>query len=69
MGFFLNAVRYLGVSKNNDIGVGAQGHVQNSRGHRNEGFEGSHTSKSNKYKFKLMLNNTTELLSTSFPEI
>ena len=53
--------------KINNIGVGAQGHVRKPRNHRNEEFEGSHTSKSRSYKFKLKQNNTTEFLSTSFP--
>ena len=55
-----------------NIGFGAQGHVRKSRNHRNEGFEGSHESKSKSYKYKLEQSNTTELLSISFlslPEI
>ena len=44
-----------------------KGHVQQSRNHINEGFEGSHISKSRSYKLKMKQNNTTELLSTSFP--
>ena len=46
-------------------GFGAQGHIRKSRNHRNEGFEGSHISKSKNYKFKLEQNNTTKLLSIS----
>ena len=57
----------LGSPKINDIGFGAQGHVQKSRHHDNEGSEGSHTSKSKSYKFKLKQDNTTELLNISFP--
>ena len=47
-------------------GFGAQEHVRKSRNHRDEGIEGSHISKSENYKFKLE-QNTTELLSISFP--
>ena len=54
--------------KVNHIGFGAQGHVRKSRNHSNEGFEGSHITKSKSYKFKLEQNNPTELLSISFPE-
>ena len=43
--------------------------VKKSRNHRNEGFEGSHTSKSRGDKFKLKQNHITKLLSTSFPSI
>ena len=57
----------LGSPKMNNIGFGAQGHVRKSRNHRNEGFEGSHISKSKSYKPKLKQNNTTELLSISSP--
>ena len=35
------------------IGSGAQGHVQKSRNHENEGFEGSHITKSKSYKSKM----------------
>ena len=47
----------------NHIGFGVRGHVRKFRNHRNEGFEGSHISKSKSYKFKLRQNSTTELLS------
>ena len=53
----------------NNIGFGAQGQVRKSRNYRNEGFEGSHISKSKRYKLKLKQNNTTELLSICFPYI
>ena len=56
----------LGSPKKNNIGSGAQRHVRKSRDHSNEGFEGSHTSKSKSYQFTLKQNNTTELLSISF---
>ena len=52
--------------KINSIGFGARGHVQKSRNHRNEQFEGSHINKLESYKFKLKRNNTTELLSIYF---
>ena len=52
--------------KTNINGFGGQGHVQKSRNHRNDGFEGSHINKSKSYKFKLKQNNATELLSISF---
>ena len=55
--------------KINNLGFGAQGHVQKCRNHRNERFEGSPISKSKIYKFKLKQNNTTELLSISFPSV
>ena len=67
-GIFLDLLRYPGVSKENNMGFGAQGHVQKSRNDRNEGPEGSHITKSKSYKFKLEQNNTTELLSISFPK-
>ena len=51
----------------NDIGFGKEGHVKKSRNRENEGFEGSHTTKSKSYKLKLEQNNPTELLSISFP--
>ena len=57
----------MGSPKINDIGLGAQGHVQKSRNHRNEGVEGSPISKSKSCKFELEQNNPTELLSISFP--
>ena len=47
--------------KIDNISFGAQGHDRKSRNHRNEGFEGSHTSKSKSYKIKLKQNCTTEL--------
>ena len=47
---------------------GAQGHVQKSRNHENEGFEGSQISKSRSYNTKLKQNNTNEILSISFPK-
>ena len=50
-------------------GFGKKGHVQKFRNHRNEGFEGSHKSKSKKYKFKLGQNDITELLNISLPYI
>ena len=53
--------------RTNDIGFEAQGQVRKSTNHENEGFEGSHKSKSKSYKLKLKQNNTTELLSISFP--
>ena len=53
--------------KINKIGFGAQGNVHKSRNHRDEGFAGSHITKSKSYKFKLKQNNTMELLSISFP--
>ena len=62
---FLNYLRYAGVSKDEMVGFETQGHVQKSRNHRNEGFEGSPISKSKSYKFELEQNNTTELLSIS----
>ena len=46
-------------------GFGAQGHVQKSRNHRNEGLEGSHISKSKSYKFKLEQHDIMELISIS----
>ena len=46
-----------------NIGFAAQGHVRKFPNHRNEGFEGSLVSKSQRYKFKLKQNNLTELLS------
>ena len=52
-----------GFQKTDNIGFGAQGHVQK---HRNDGFEGSHMSKSKSYKFELEQNNSTKLLSISF---
>ena len=57
----------LGAPKINNTGFGAQGHVQKSRNHRNDGFEGSHICKSKSYKCKMEQNNTTEHLSISFP--
>ena len=51
--------------KTTSIGFGAQGHVQKSRNHRNDGFEGSHITKSESSKFKLKQNNTMELLNFS----
>ena len=39
----------LASQKMNHIGVGAQGHVQKSRNHRNEGFEVSPITKSKSY--------------------
>ena len=48
------------------VGFGAQGHVQKSRNHRNDGFEGSRLSKSKSYKFKLEQTNTVELSSMLF---
>ena len=59
----------LGCPKIKIIGSGAQGHVQNSRNHRNKGLEGSPISKSESYKFKLKQNNTMELLNISFAQI
>ena len=53
--------------KINNIGFGAQRHVQKSRNHENEGFEGSPISKSKSYKLKLKQDNTTELLIISSP--
>ena len=44
----------------------AQGHVQKSRNHENEGFEGSPITKSKSHKFKKKQNNPTELLAISF---
>ena len=46
-----------------NIGLGAQGHVQKSRKHRNEGFEGFPIMKSKSDKFKLKQDNITELLN------
>ena len=48
---------------------GLFGHVRKSRNHRKEGFEGPHWSKSKSHKFRLEQNNTTELLSISFPQV
>ena len=42
-----------GSPKINNIGVGAQGHVQKSRNSDIEGFEASRMTKSKSYKFKL----------------
>ena len=53
--------------KVNINGFRARKNVRKSRHHRNEGFDGSHISKSKSYKVKLKQNNTTELLSISFP--
>ena len=55
--------------KINHIGCGARGHARKSRNHRNEGFEGSHITKSKSYKFEMEQNNLTELLSISLPLI
>ena len=55
--------------KMNNIGFGAQGYVQKSRNHRDEGFEGSSISKSKSYKSKSQQNDITELLRISFPSI
>ena len=49
--------------KINTIGFGAHGHVQKSRNHRNDGFDGSHITIPKSYKFQLEQNDTTELLS------
>ena len=49
------------------VGFGVLGHVQKSRDHRHEGFEGSPRSKSKSYKTKMEQNNSTELLSLLFP--
>ena len=38
---------------------GKKGHVKKSRNHRNEGFEGSHTTKSKSNKFKSRQIDTT----------
>ena len=48
----------LGPQKINNIGLGPQGHVKKFRSHENEGFEGSHITKSKSYKFKMEQNNT-----------
>ena len=45
--------------KINDFG--ARGHVQKPRNHRNEKFEGSHISKSKRYKSKMEQNDSLEL--------
>ena len=55
--------------RRNNIGFGAHGHVRKSRNHRNERPEGSHISRWKSYKIKMEQNNTTELLSISFPQI
>ena len=44
-------------------GFGAQGHAQRSGNHRNERFEGSHMSKSKRYKFKSKQNDIMERIS------
>ena len=49
----------------NNIGLRAQGHVQKSRNHKDEGFEGP-VMESYSYKFQLKQNNITELLLISF---
>ena len=67
LGLFLDYLEYPGLSKDKINGVGAQGHVRKSRNHRNGRFEGAHISKSESYKFEWKRNNTTELLSISFP--
>ena len=42
-GFFLELFEVSsGSPKIHNMGFGAQGHLQKSRNHRNEGFEGSH---------------------------
>ena len=48
---------------------GAQGHVRKVRNHRNEGFEGSHISKSKSYKLKSKQNHITELLDILLPQV
>ena len=63
--FFLGA---LEPPKINIIGFEARGHVQKSRNHRNEGFEGFPRMTSKSYTFKLKQNHITELLSTSYPQ-
>ena len=63
---FLECLECPGVFKDKNIRFEGHGHVRKSRNHRNEGFEGSHISKSKSYKFKLEQNNSTELLSISF---
>ena len=57
---------FLGSPKIINIGFEAQGHLQKSRNHRNEGFLGSPISKSKRYKTKMDQNNSPELLSILF---
>ena len=60
---FLGFLKYLGVSKDNNIGFGAQGHVQKSRKYRNDGFPVLPISKSKSYYSKMKKNNHAVLLS------
>ena len=64
--FLCFSLSVLGSPEISNIGFGARGHVQKSQNHRSEEFGSSHIHKS-KSKTKSMQNNSTELLSLSFP--